>query len=897
MCDGNKKFLIAGYYGFKNVGDEAILSSIITSIRKQRETLDFIVLSGNPLETEEYYQVEAIFWRNIPKIAAAIQASDIVVLGGGGLFQDYGGTPLINTLLTSSHWGNSYYAGIGLLAKLYNKPFMIYSVGVGPLFTEDGKELTRLAFSVADVATVRDSKSKKLVASLGIKDEDIIVTADPALSFASTKKDARKKLQENGVKLEKNNIVGVSVRNWKFGNGSNEWRDIVAVAIDRFINKYHVQVIFIPFDARDDSVETDYEVALDIVNKMESGDKVLLLNDTYHPEMICGFIACTNFVIGMRLHSLIFATKESIPVVGLVYDPKVGSFMQSFNASDSALDIQTMSVDTLFSLIEKKWMQRNKIQKYLLATSGEREKRVQKNVFLALNLLDKEVCEKDSKVTNIFRHLAIQQIHSIEEKKIIIENQSTQLDIINNQLREIKNSKSWRLVIFLQKARAFILPSGSWRATVVRNLLFLLISPVKYLYSKIPLSAQKKLPFFVQKNVKIIRTFSFAKKKERITSSFQALKKGVAFLWHLKGVVVFGGYPYPEREKDGYFQRIKAIDTLLMSQWRIYIDFVLPEKSTGTWYDLPTEKTLVIRINTNDEKRKIAYLCMLICVFRCRTVYFHSIFAIKEFEFILNIPGINKIVDLHGVVPEELRYNKFFDRAKEYSNIERLAVTKAHYIIAVSDAMRQHIEGKYSELVHGHFIILPVFSEVPKMRYEKKHAPKHNVVYAGGLQKWQQIPKMIDIVSKTIAFCSFSFFVPDIEAMQIMLSEKGFLNHPSIIVDSKAHDELLKIYRDFDYGFILREDIIVNRVACPTKLVEYLAIGIVPIIDTENIGDFTVMGMKSLCLQDFLDGKIPNENIRTHMIQDNFIVYKKIKEKYSLGIQALLQALAIDKEV
>ena len=42
------KIVISGYYGFDNLGDEAILKAIITSLKKVDSTIDITVLSNNP---------------------------------------------------------------------------------------------------------------------------------------------------------------------------------------------------------------------------------------------------------------------------------------------------------------------------------------------------------------------------------------------------------------------------------------------------------------------------------------------------------------------------------------------------------------------------------------------------------------------------------------------------------------------------------------------------------------------------------------------------------------------------------------------------------------------------------------------------------------------------------
>ena len=85
MDNNNKKtILVAGYYGFGNVGDEAILSAILTDLRKQREGLEFIVISSNPEETAASHNVRSVHWKEINALMDAARECDLIILGGGG---------------------------------------------------------------------------------------------------------------------------------------------------------------------------------------------------------------------------------------------------------------------------------------------------------------------------------------------------------------------------------------------------------------------------------------------------------------------------------------------------------------------------------------------------------------------------------------------------------------------------------------------------------------------------------------------------------------------------------------------------------------------------------------------------------------------------------------------
>jgi len=206
-----KGILIAGYYGFGNTGDEAILSAILKDLRALRPDLDLHVVSGNPSETASRYRVRAVLWSDIQAIIEHAQACDLILLGGGGIFHDYWGAQA-NTLLTAKHAGIPFFSGFPLLAWLLDKPCMIYAAGVGPLFSDEGKELTRLAFELVDVATVRDAESRQILQTLGLSVDKIRVTADPAFNLPIDEAGARTVLQAAGVVRGKPAAVGCGYR-------------------------------------------------------------------------------------------------------------------------------------------------------------------------------------------------------------------------------------------------------------------------------------------------------------------------------------------------------------------------------------------------------------------------------------------------------------------------------------------------------------------------------------------------------------------------------------------------------------------------------------------------------------------------------------------------------------
>ncbi|TAK34321.1 MAG: glycosyltransferase [Chloroflexota bacterium] len=97
-----KKVLIAGYHGFGNTGDETILTAMLQSLRASEPTLELVVVSGSPEMTAARHSVRSVLWTDLPAIVAAAEECDLVILGGGGIFQNYRGRSITASSLLSS---------------------------------------------------------------------------------------------------------------------------------------------------------------------------------------------------------------------------------------------------------------------------------------------------------------------------------------------------------------------------------------------------------------------------------------------------------------------------------------------------------------------------------------------------------------------------------------------------------------------------------------------------------------------------------------------------------------------------------------------------------------------------------------------------------------------------
>ena len=345
---GTLKVLIVGYYGFENAGDEAILRAIVIDLRERHARIGVTVVSGDPARTRASHGVAAISWHDCLAIFDAVAEADLTIIGGGGLFHDYWGfNP--NLLFTSGQSGIAFYTAPAILAALLDKPLMLYAIGVGPLFSEHAKRFVRVACEAATAITVRDEGSKRLLESLGVSGERVLVTADPALGLA-LEEHCIVQARANNADAKKP-LVAVSVREWSEGVQSNFWEGEFAAGLDRFLAKEGGTVLFAPFGRLSGGGENDEDVAARIQARMRHRDSSILYSgDARDSDLLHLFGSC-DLTVGMRLHSLIFSALNHVPFVAVSYDPKVDQLVERIGSlkpgSLKPMDIRSLEADRL----------------------------------------------------------------------------------------------------------------------------------------------------------------------------------------------------------------------------------------------------------------------------------------------------------------------------------------------------------------------------------------------------------------------------------------------------------------------------------------------------------------------------------------------------------------------
>jgi polysaccharide pyruvyl transferase WcaK-like protein len=114
-------------------------------------------------------------------------------------------------------------------------------------------------------------------------------------------------------------------------------------------------------------------------------DHAAVLKGNYTPGQIMSLIGKLEFVIGMRLHFLLFAALQGVPFSALPYSPKILGLLEDLQLEAPPLHVVTPG--RLIAHIDRAWDQRAQIREKTKALLPEMKKRAQRSNSLFLELL------------------------------------------------------------------------------------------------------------------------------------------------------------------------------------------------------------------------------------------------------------------------------------------------------------------------------------------------------------------------------------------------------------------------------------------------------------------------------------------------------------------------------
>ena len=218
-------------------------------------------------------------------------------------------------------------------------------------------------------------------------------------------------------------------------------------------------------------------------------------------------------------------------------------------------------------------------------------------------------------------------------------------------------------------------------------------------------------------------------------------------------------------------------------------------------------------------------------------LYVRSIFDFMTVYFLKKIffKRYNIIYDFRGIINEEsyLR-NQSNIRKRILFVIEKFIYNKADKIHTVSNNLKNYLENNFG---YRKINVIPCAISKNILR-EPQNKEYMDFVYLGSISVWQKFEETIKLYSdieKRLENTKLTIITLDKDAAEEIVKKYDILNCE---IKSLSHQEVLKELKNYDFGFLLRDDNIVNNTASPIKFLEYVSNGVIPIM-SDGIGDYS----------------------------------------------------------
>ena len=285
-----RSVLLCGYYGEHNLGDDALLESLLGQLPSSVTPL---VTAHDQLQVRERHGVATVQRRSLGQVMGALARCQALVLGGGSLLQD-----------STSFRSLIYYAALIVAARLRGQPVLLWAQGLGPLRRRRSRLLARLLLPLATDISWRDAGSARLARQLGCEaphGADAVWALPPQPWIGRG---------------------GPLVVCWRPSSLVNPagWTRLLE-ALAHLADTHDRQVLWLPFHGSQDQPLLQHLLDQGLVPPSLQRRSRQVVAET--PAEAMAVFRSAGLVVAMRLHALILAALSGAPVAALSYDPKV----------------------------------------------------------------------------------------------------------------------------------------------------------------------------------------------------------------------------------------------------------------------------------------------------------------------------------------------------------------------------------------------------------------------------------------------------------------------------------------------------------------------------------------------------------------------------------------------
>jgi hypothetical protein len=253
----------------------------------------------------------------------------------------------------------------------------------------------------------------------------------------------------------------------------------------------------------------------------------------------------------------------------------------------------------------------------------------------------------------------------------------------------------------------------------------------------------------------------------------------------------------------------------------------------------------------------ILWLWIFCLIYRPEAIIARNVIAANMALAVKSISSIKKVCfDGRGAIAAEW---KEYDVSvpvqwkSEIKNLENKAVNSTDFRIAVTHQLVQYWKLNYGYSNQNHVVIPCTLSSnfiSTDDGYDMRELMGYTnddvvFVYSGSTAGWQSFSLLKEFLQPLLSSS------PNNKVLFLAKEDANILQLAELFpgqVENKwlAHDKVMATLRSCDYGIMIREKSVTNRVASPTKFAEYLCCGL-PVVISDHLGDYSEFVEKHQC--------------------------------------------------
>jgi polysaccharide pyruvyl transferase WcaK-like protein len=366
MKGTHPRITLLGNNSGRNLGDMAIMSSILESLSKRLPDAEFYVPSIKPEWTKKHYgerynvrAVNVMPWTGslrllgIPTLRC-LAKSDCALICDGIIFGKKLFNPAFNYLIT--------LVFLVPLARLLGCKMVCYSTGIGPFPSWISRLLAKWTINGCDLVMMRERDSEALCKEIGVT-QPIELTGDAAFINPVSS-------EEKAIEITKE--IGLDPNKPMMAINATAYLDTWLKPEERLQDPHaFLKTVAAGIRKAQESVKDRFQPVVVCTHPMDEAtcqelaklvDGALLTNTTYLSHDIQAVIKRCGLLVGMRFHSIVLASSVETPVVGLIYAPKVRGYLRLLKCEEFGLELAQVTPDTLANTLIRAWDARAELQ-------------------------------------------------------------------------------------------------------------------------------------------------------------------------------------------------------------------------------------------------------------------------------------------------------------------------------------------------------------------------------------------------------------------------------------------------------------------------------------------------------------------------------------------------------